>query len=222
MVLFMEHVVKQGEYLSSIAKQYGFVDWHIIYDHPANAELKKKRSSPNVLLPGDVFFIPEKQKKDESCPTDNSHTFEVRTAKLLLQLTLKDAEERPFKNQPYTLVVDCDSYKGTTDEDGRLRQQIAIGATTATVMLEKVGILLPLRIGHLDPVHDEDADDAIVSGVQARLNNLGFHCGEVDGIAGPRTRAALASFQSIAMGRDNPDGEPDKETREVMKQHHGC
>jgi hypothetical protein len=41
------HIVKKGECLSSIAYHYMLPDWHIIYDHPQNAEFKAKRPNPN-------------------------------------------------------------------------------------------------------------------------------------------------------------------------------
>jgi len=43
-------------------------------------------------------------------------------------------------------------------------------------------------VGHLDPV-----DEA--TGAQARLKNLGFDPGVIDGIVGPKTKAAIAAFQ---------------------------
>jgi hypothetical protein len=41
----LNHVVKQGESLASIAKKYGFTDWWAIYNHPSNADFKRKRPS---------------------------------------------------------------------------------------------------------------------------------------------------------------------------------
>ena len=37
------HVVAQGDCFSKIARRYGFADYKVIYNDPANAELKKKR-----------------------------------------------------------------------------------------------------------------------------------------------------------------------------------
>ena len=34
-----------------------------------------------------------------------------------------------------------------------------------------------------------------VMSVQRRLNDLGYHAGPVDGVAGPRTRAAISAYQ---------------------------
>lgn len=56
----MEHVVRQGECLSAIAKRYGFASYRIIYDHPDNAELRRARPNPNLLFPGDVIVIPDR------------------------------------------------------------------------------------------------------------------------------------------------------------------
>ena len=54
------HIVKRGENLPMIAKKYGFHDWKTIYDHPNNREFRKKRPNPNLILPGDQLFIPDK------------------------------------------------------------------------------------------------------------------------------------------------------------------
>lgn len=52
------HIVQRGENLTVIARRYGFSNWRLIYDHPDNAEYRKKRPNPNVIVTGDRIFIP--------------------------------------------------------------------------------------------------------------------------------------------------------------------
>ena len=68
----MQHRVTQGESITTIALRYGFRDPKAIYDHPDNAELKKKRPSPDILFPGDVVIIPDKEAKSINAPTASS------------------------------------------------------------------------------------------------------------------------------------------------------
>jgi lysozyme len=51
-----------------------------------------------------------------------------------------------------------------------------------------------LEIGYLNP--PSETGDEGVSGMQARLANLGFDPGPVDGQLGPRTKAAIRAFQA--------------------------
>lgn len=50
------HLVKQGECLSSIAAQYRFA-WEQLWNLPQNRELRLKRKNPNILFPGDGRFL---------------------------------------------------------------------------------------------------------------------------------------------------------------------
>lgn len=215
------HTVEQGEYLASIAKDHGFSDWHTIYDHPQNAALKKKRTNPNILFPGDQLFIPDKQLKEESCPTEKKTRFKLNVPKAWLKIVLKDPEGKPIANQPYSLRVAWLTVKGTTDGSGGLEQKLPVGIETGQLYLEKLGLTWDLKIGHLDPLQDGAPDAAIVSGIQARLNNLGFHCGDVDGDLGPKTRAALMKFQRLVLSRNAPDGTPDSATCDALMSQHG-
>lgn len=75
-----------------------------------------------------------------------------------------------------------------------------------------------LGIGELNPLHD--APDGGVSGAQARLRNLGYDRGAIDGRAGPRTTSALRRFQ-----RDHDldvSGTLDDPTRSALQKAHGC
>jgi hypothetical protein len=188
------HTVAQGECMDSIAALYGFPDYQVIYGDGANAELRQKRPNPNVLMPGDSVFVPEIKPPEHACATDARHKFILKRSKARVRLVLKD-RDGPMAQRPYTLTVgDRPPIDGVTDGSGLLEQPVPADAQTAQLRLQrgsdaKSGFLVwTLQLGALDP-HD------VVSGAQARLNNLGFFCGKVDGIAGLRTQKALRSFQ---------------------------
>ena len=213
------HRVRQGEDINSIARQYGFGDWHRIYDHPDNASLRELRPNPFVLQPGDRVNIPEVESREESGSTDASHRFRIRSEPTALRIMLEDEEGEPLANMEYSLVIGEQTFEGTTDGDGLLEEEISADASEGelTVTLDEergnVEFVWPIMIGNLDPVEE-------ISGVQARLNNLGYNCGEVNGELNSRTQEALSNFQR--QHDLTVSGETDDETREALQQEHGC
>lgn len=137
-----------------------------------------------------------------------------------LRIVVRDDEGRAVGNEPYLLKVGDESYRGKTDARGLLDHRIPVGVTEGELSLLQKKMTFPLAIGHLDPV--DDPDDRALTGVQARLNNLGFFCGPVDGVRGPSTTAAIRRFQEHVLRRSNPDGELDAEARQALIREHGC
>jgi hypothetical protein len=211
------HTVAQGECLTRIAERNGFADWKIIYNHPENAAFRKKRPDPNVIHVGDRIFIPDRETKAVKCPTGKAHSFQLRTPKRFLRLAVEDLAGARMKGASYELDVDGKTYTGATDADGILEQRIAVHAEEATLRVG--GRQWSIRIGHLNPM--DDAPDEGATGVQARLRNLGYDPGPVDGKVGPRTKSAIRAFQ-----RDNPplkiDGVCGPRTRAKLVEKHGC
>jgi peptidoglycan hydrolase-like protein with peptidoglycan-binding domain len=84
-------------------------------------------------------------------------------------------------------------------------------------MLTIGDLTVPILLGSLNP-RDETGDQG-VSAVQARLANLGYWPGPLDGILGPRTQAALRLFQ----GDHNLEmtGEDDDDTVKALFDEHG-
>ena len=80
-----EHIVEQGDCFSSIAKEYGFLE-ETLWNHPANAALKEKRTNPNVLLPGDIITIPDRVSGEERTSTERKHVYKNKSGKVELQL----------------------------------------------------------------------------------------------------------------------------------------
>ena len=190
-----KHKVKQGECLSSIAKKYGFIDYKTIYDDPANAAFKQKRPNPNTIFPGDVIVIPDNEVKEVDKPTEQAHKFVLNKDKVQFQIIVKDDDGNPMANRKYELKIEEKSFSGTTDGSGKLVHDIPAEAASGELAIysgegetQSVVTVFKLDIGHLDPVQE-------ATGVQARLNNLGFDCGKVDGVVGPVTQEAIRAFQ---------------------------
>ena len=104
-----DHVVRQGECLSSIAHANGFAKPLDIWNDPHNAGLREKRHDPNVLHPGDVLWIPEKTPKTEHKPSGQSHAFKAKVIEKAIRLVIRDAQEKPVTGAEWTLVAGGES-----------------------------------------------------------------------------------------------------------------
>ena len=54
------YTVQRGDNLNKIAKKFGVKSWRDLYNHPRNAGFRQKRPNPNIILPGDVMYVPGK------------------------------------------------------------------------------------------------------------------------------------------------------------------
>jgi N-acetylmuramoyl-L-alanine amidase len=211
------HIVRQGECLSVIATRYGFTDWKYLYNHPENRELRKKRPNPNILFPGDVIQIPEQRTKEEQTATGQLHRFVVKSLKKQLRIVFKTPKGEILDNEVYTIEFDSGRVKsGKTGGDGLLKEPVEPGESKATLEID--GHTIKLHLGHLNPTGDVVQDD--LSGIQARLNNLGYTAGPNDGIYGRNTRSAIALLQADEDLKIN--GLPDEETLAKLEELHGC
>lgn len=215
------HVVEQGECMTSIAHRYGFGDPKMIYNRPENDALRRKRPDPNLLAPGDVVYIPDKVRKSVDIAVGKEHNFVLRRAKRLLRLQLQDHDGKPLDGMKYTLEIAGATYQGTTGSDGMVRQEVPADAREGRLVLDEKHLRLKLLVGDLDPVSHADDDRPVITGVQARLNNLGFDC-PVDGDLSDRTTTAVRRFQEKRMHQPKPDGNLDQRTLEAIRSEHGC
>lgn len=185
-----EHVVTQGDCMSSIAERYGFF-WETLWEHPQNAGLKGAGRHPNALHPGDVVFIPEKRLRSYTRATGAKHTWRVRGVPVKVRLRLLD-DDVPRAGVPFTLSVEGVETSGATDPDGWLEATVPPGAQRGTLRLGEGDDVQECEVwlGHLDPVET-------LTGVQGRLMNLGYGCSPT-GALDDATRDAVAAFQATA------------------------
>lgn len=199
-VMVTEHTVMQGEHLSLIARQYGFGDWRTIYNDPLNSEFRQKRPNPDVLYPGDQLNIPDKEPKVVIAQTEKRHRFVKTIRNLSLRITVRDCAGHAVARKRYKLEIGPATSpmvrEGNTSDDGLIEQTIPTDSQEGRLTLwegngQETNELFKwnIRIGFLDPVDK-------ITGVQARLKNLGFFRGAIDGSDDARTRAAIISFQN--------------------------
>lgn len=184
-----QHEVQLGECISSIAFQYGFFP-DTIWDHPSNSQLRSEREDPNVLAPGDVVNVPDKRPKEYTRSTGERHRFQKKNVPAMLNLTiLDDGVARAF--EPFEAIIDGEVVKGATDGDGAISIPISPLAKRAKITVGDGDdkLVYELRLGHLPPIDR-------VEGVQARLENLSYPCGDEQGEVGPATLASMHSFQA--------------------------
>jgi N-acetylmuramoyl-L-alanine amidase len=217
------HIVAQGEHLAGIALEHGFGDYRAIWNHSQNAALKKKRQDPNVLLPGDEVFIPDRSTKTESISTEQRHSFQLTARRVKLRLRLERRFGDAVVNTPCTLMVESDVAELTSSAKGQIENTVSKSARNAWLTIKPVIALpngeftfhvdVPLRIGGLDPIAEE-------SGQRARLQGLGYYLGPGGPGDGQQLRSAVEEFQcehGLAV-----DGKCGPATQDKLKQAYGC
>jgi len=208
-----EHVVRDGECISLLAAKRGLKSSDV-FAHPSNDALRAFRPNLNVLLPGDRVAIRAVEQKDVAKPTNTKNIFSLNDDPVFLRIQLLDRDQA-MKNEPFSLSVGGLKFVGVTKDDGSIAVQVPPSATQGFLSVGPPDNLLQmnLKLGSMHPVESD-------TGVQQRLQNLGFDCGKIDGIIGPRTRGRIRDFQ----GKNGllVNGVVTPETRALLKEKHGC
>lgn len=205
------HKVELGECLATIAKHYHFPRWQTIYEAPENESFRQKRPNPNVIYEGDEITIPDKRLKDESGETEKKHRHKVKRSKWMFRVEIRDEAHKGLEGVPYELRIEgMAPIKKKTGINGLIKTPIPAEARRGTLLFQ--GETIELNFGGLDPV-------TRLSGIQQRLNNLGFKADPAGQRPGRRTRKAVAAFQSAHKGL-KPTGEIDDATRKKLLEVH--
>jgi len=204
--------VKQNETLPEVvAAQCPELSVEQVRTHEKNAKLFSIRDE-YLLRTGDKIWIPDEEPKRRwfSVKAGGSHKFVVGQRQRPFQLTLRFPDGSAAANEDYELEIDGEIYTGTTDAEGKLDTWVRFSATKGLVKIDQFA--QRVVIGGLEPI-------TTVRGIQGRLANLGFMPGPVDGIVGPLTTAAITAFQH---GNDlDVDGIAGPQTRAKLKEQYG-
>lgn len=212
------HTVEQGEHLGLIAKRYGFASYTTIWNHDNNMNIRNLRQNPNILLPGDQVFIPDKIAKKAELGSGKSTRFKVVQDKVLLRLKLDELFGHPLANVECEVRVDGKTIKKTTDDNAIVEVEVTAAAQEAQLVVKEAesrleDVVIPIKIGHLDPVEEQ-------TGQIARLNNLGYFAGSIDEVDEQLLKSAVEEFQCDE--KLTVDGKCGPLTQAKLKAIHGC
>jgi hypothetical protein len=189
-----QYTVKQGDYLAKIARNFGFTDYMTLWEASENATLREKRKSPNVLFPGDVVTIPDRNAKLEPANTEARHVFRVRKKPLKLRLVIQEEDRAEAAEEEVALSIEGRTETARTRKDGLLERGVEPEVAVARLTFLRLegpfdpARPLDLRIGGLDPVDK-------ISGQVQRLRNLGYFDATDDPMDGLELRSAVEEFQ---------------------------
>jgi hypothetical protein len=225
----MEYSVVEGDCFSSVAFRHGFLPETLV-NLAQNAWINRPGRDPHILFPGnlksqsegpaEVVAVPPKRPKSVKATTGMRYVVRHKGVPEYLRVQFIDAEGEPRANVPYLLEIEDSeggpslTTQGQTDSTGLLEVPIPPTATRAFVTFGRGSTVrrIELDIGYLDPIES-------VAGVQERLENLGYSCGEDGGELGLATHWALQRFQ--AANGLSVTGKIDSATQaELIKLHH--
>ena len=207
-----DYTIQQGDCISSLAHERGFF-WKTLWDHSSNADLKSKRTDPNVLMEGDIVHIPDFTLKQESRATERRHKFKRKGVPSKLNVRF-EFDGQPRAKVPFTLDIDGTVSQGTTDGAGWVRASLQPNAQAAKITLKPKNSdpeEYVLKLGHLDPIDT-------ISGQKARLKNLGFFTGEISPENSAEYVQALKAFQRANGMKET--GVADASINDKLKQMH--
>jgi N-acetylmuramoyl-L-alanine amidase len=212
------HKVNQGECGEGIAWAHGLEDFKAVWNSGDNAELRKRRSDPNILMPGDALVVPEAKPRVYMLATGKHHRIVLKIPQKELRLRVLAHKDEPLANAKYRLILDDvrQPREGTTDGDGVLKEKVRVHIRGGLLQID--GRRFRLRFNYINPFPAEP--DESMSGVSSRLTNLGYESGGASKAGNPALSSALALYQSDA--EIDPTGEADSATKDQLEKDYGC
>jgi N-acetylmuramoyl-L-alanine amidase len=208
-----EYVIKEGDCLINISHQNGLF-WETVWADPGNAGLKDRRKDPFTLMEGDVLHVPAIRPRIEQGATDMMHRFQLKSTPAKLKLRLLDIQDEPRKGLTYWITINGAELPGgpfQTDGDGGIEHWIPPDAKQGKLIVTAGSEEYDLQLGHLDPMTE-------ISGLQARLANLGFYQGPIDGKMSEEVSDVIYDFQ---LANDLvPTGEIDDDVKNLLFERH--
>lgn len=197
-----------------LASRFGF-DADEVWNDSANDELRERRSTPEMLAPGDVVYLPDAAPEPRSLSARTNNRFRGRLPTVPVEVAFHYGGE-PIANTSCTVEGLPQPLNTETDGDGVARFDAPMNSGEVWVVFEDPSARFRVMVGHLDP-HDED------SGALHRLVNLGYGS-DAALRTGGEVRASHLHQMLMRFQADHdlePSGELDESTRSALQENHG-
>jgi N-acetylmuramoyl-L-alanine amidase len=164
------YVICDSDHLLQVAHKFGF-DPDEVWNDPSNADLRKLRPDFNVLLAGDVLYIPDQVDKPvtfHNLAVGSTNSFVApNPPKVSVSVRFIDANGSTHTSKSFT-IEELPELQGlkTTDE-GVATFSVPVNLGRATLVFDETGEARSLWIASMDPIDT-------LSGIFKRLQNLGF------------------------------------------------
>jgi hypothetical protein len=184
-----------------------------------NADLRERRGDHHILNPGDILYIPVREKKTLPLKKGATNVYQATVPKVLVSLVLRDSAGEPLPHEPCEVrglgqEIDGKAVPLETEEDGSLQLNVPVIVREITLHLPHQNVTYHIGVGDMDPLDE-------LTGVKKRLQNLGFwrFDGETDHDPARTLKWALGTFQA-QRGLD-PTGVLDEATKAALLDEHG-
>ena len=178
------HVVRAGDFLAKLAYEHGFKP-DDVWNDDANAELRKLRADPDMLVPGDVIYFSPKDLEPHSLSTGTTNVIAGRIPNVPMCLRFV-RNGRPAAGVHYA-VKGFEVKPGVADAEGCIRLEVPVTLPSFMLYLVDFAEVYEVKVGHLDPPDTP-------SGAQMRLACLGVYGRPGNG------SAMFASEEHLAAG----------------------
>ncbi|MEO8451801.1 MAG: hypothetical protein ABI647_18565 [Gemmatimonadota bacterium] len=185
-----KHTVADGERLADIAAASGFRRVKTIWDHPPNADLKRRRVNHSILAPGDVVEVPALEPFTKQGNTNTVHAFRVQAPLVSLAIRVQDPDAKPLADRACPVAVGGDvadkKSKRAVQADKKTDGKGAVAPDVTLAVAELELAVAPAGSSPAAPVPPEARffgktrrlrPANTIAGQQARLNNLGYFAG---------------------------------------------
>lgn len=211
--MMVPYVVRTGDYLRKLAARFGF-DAEAVWNDPKNADLRAVRRSMDVLVSGDLLYLPAPDDVDRSRPVHQGATqsYQANVETIVVrQRILRNG--KPLAGEPYVVAELPEIKNQSSDGDGWVILVIPTYLHQVTLDFTGRGVRFDLLVGHMDPENTR-------SGREMRLRHLGFlRTPPGKGTTPADVAQALGSFQSH-YGLDDT-GESNQATDDMLVKVHG-